>query len=553
MDRRETLTTLIGKRVSTPVAAPIKPPEDTTLAPYAGAWGFEQAAHLLRRAMFSPTLTQIKTAINKGLDATLEELLQELPLPEPPVNHYYRRDRFVAVGETWVDAPYDREDESVTYRNDSLRAWQMGLIFTEGVSIREKMTLFWHNHFAVNDIEDARYLYRYITLLRSNFLGNFRELVKEVTIDPAMLRFLNGTDNVKEAPNENYARELLELFTIGKGPFAGPGDYTNYTEQDVAEMARALTGWYENASTSGDRDKKVEAYFGLDAHDTGVKQLSHRFDNAIITNMGDQEYAHLVDIIFQKREVARFICRKLYRWFVYYKIDENIETNIIEPMAQLLIDNDYSIRPVVETLLRSEHFFHILSIGPMIKNPIDFVISLIKISEPTFSENLEYRYLSWYDYFKGAALMQMEYFFPPEVAGWKPYYQSPAFYRIWINASTLGFSMEFVDQTFYYYDDQDERVIKFDVLKFIKQLDDPYDPNKVIEGFAQILFPRPITAKQITALKEIILPGLPDYEWGVEYTDYEANPNDMQLANAIDTKLRELLSQMMKMAEFYLS
>lgn len=556
MDRRATLTTLMGKRPKEASPAPMMPPGgNATLTPYSGAWGYTQAAHLLRRAMFGPTYAQIKDYATKGLDATINQLFKELPLPEPPVNYNFEDDPNVPIGETWVDAPYSQSTNYRAYRNQSLRAWTMSLILTEGVSLREKMTLFWHNHFAVNTggINDPKYFYKYITTLRTNVWGNFRDLVKAITIDPTMLRFLNGNQNTKRAPNENYARELMELFTLGKGALAGPGDYTTFTEQDVLEMAKVLTGWRDRGYNALNASVPIEAYFQPNQHDTTIKQLSPRFNNVTINDMGDQEYVHLVDIIFQKAEVAKFISRKLYRWFVYYEIDAATEENIIAPMAQLLIDNDYDIKPALKALLKSEHFFDILNVGPMIKHPLDFIASAIKPTQVTFPPELARYYTVWYQLFRISPAMQMEYYNLPDVAGWKAYYQAPSYYRTWINASTLAPRMTYTNNlTGNGYNFGGFRV-RIDVLAFIKTIDDPYDPNHVVEEFTKILLPQPLTAEQLTALKEILLPGLPDYEWGIEYTDYEAEPTNTQLAKAIEAKLRSLFKAILTMPEFYLS
>ena len=120
-----------------------------------------------------------------------------------------------------------------------------------------------------------------------------------------MLRFLNGNTNTKQSPNENYARELLELFTIGRGPQVAEGDYTNYTEDDVVELAKALTGWKFKKLDTGE----TVSYFRKGQHDPTDKQLSHRFDNQIIQNGGENEYKTVVDIILNKKEVAKYICR----------------------------------------------------------------------------------------------------------------------------------------------------------------------------------------------------------------------------------------------------
>jgi hypothetical protein len=260
MDRRATLATLLGrtkqqKNARTASAAPVV----SGILPYAGPWEFEQAAHLLRRAMFGPNYQQIKDAVANGMDATVDQLLADLAMPDPPLNYNFNQDPNVPIGATWIDAPYSPTVNFLNYRYQSLFGWTIEQIFTEGVSIREKMTLFWHNHFvtASGIVVDTKFVYNYITLLRENSLGNFRELVKAITINPAMLRYLNGNQNNKFAPNENYARELLELFTIGKGELAGPGDYTNYTEEDVIEIARVLTGWIDTGYFTNNPDVEV--------------------------------------------------------------------------------------------------------------------------------------------------------------------------------------------------------------------------------------------------------------------------------------------------------
>ncbi|GAB4255270.1 MAG: hypothetical protein Kow0027_21900 [Saprospiraceae bacterium] len=554
MDRRTTLATLLGQKTET--AAP--PVVSSGLTPYTGSFEFQQASHLLRRTTFGPNYEMIKKAVNAGLDATLAELLADNPLPEPPLNYDFEEDPLVPVGETWVNATYPTgslKSMVRNYRSRSLRAWTFKQMIEEGTSIRETMTLFWHNHYVTGDINDPNFEYRYITLLRENALGNFRELTKKVTIDPAMLRYLNGNQNIAAAPNENYARELLELFTIGKGPLVGPGDYTNYTEQDVIQMARVLTGWRDRGYNSSNPDQPVDVEFRYNQHDQLPKLLSPRFDNAIINDMADQEYAYLVDLIFTKNECARFISRKLYRWFVYYVIDDNVEQNVIEPLAQIIIDNDYEIKPALDALLRSEHFFDMLSMGPMIKHPIDFMISALRNTNFSLSQfNLDQEYTILWNIFRlNSEGMQMVYFTPPSVAGWKAWYQEPSFYRTWINSATLNVRQNYTARIANSGYTGAGGVAKLDVLSFVASLDDPFDPNSLISEIASILFPQPISQEQKDALKGVLIPGLPDFEWTVEYSDYVNNPGDPNLEAAVEDKLRNLLTAMLSMPEFYLS
>jgi hypothetical protein len=559
MDRRATLATLLGKKASSSSSTLSEkqaqaPTVLSGLDPYTGPWGFEQAAHLLRRTMYGPTYSQFKDAVAGGLDATVSQLLADQPLPDPPVNYYYQNDPYVPLGETWIDAPYGIGDiPSLVARTQSLYAWTVGNVLNEGVSIREKMTLFWHNHFVTADINDPKFVYNYITLLRTNATGNFRELTKAITVNPSMLRYLNGNQNSASAPNENYARELLELFTVGKGELAGPGDYTTFTEQDVVEIAKVLTGWIDTGFNSISPSIEVGSLFLPFLHDVSTKQLSHRFNDAVITNAGDQEYRQLIDIIFEQDVVARFICRKLYRWFVYYEIDDVIEQNVIEPMAQCLIDNDYEIKPVLELFLKSSHFYDMLNVGPMIKNPIDFTLGIFKQYDVQIPSGLFQRYTAWLTIAGVFPQMQMEYYGPPDVAGWKAYYQAPAYYRIWINSVTLPIRMEATDLMVSFGFPVGGQTIRIEPLEFITTIDNAEDPNALIEEFAKILFPQPITENQKAYLKEILIPGLPDFEWTVEYTDYLSDPNNGALAASIDFKLRSLLKTMMNMPEYFLS
>jgi hypothetical protein len=523
------------------------------LQKFIGEWTPGTAAHLLRRTTFGPTLAEINEAHNLGLDASIQKLTQYPPLPNPPVNFRYAEDPNVPIGSTWIDAPYLAGENFQGYRRQSLAAWTLQQLATNGFSLREKMTLFWYNHFAIHQINDPKYLYKHVTLLRENALGNFKELVKAVTIDPAMLRFLNGNQNTRQAPNENYARELLELFTIGKGPQVGPGDYSNYTEADVIAIARILTGWRDLGYLTQNPDLTIHSVFVNARHDLSNKQLSARFDNTIIPNMGEQEYAHLVDVIFRQKEVARFICRKLYRWFVYYVIDEDIESTVIEPLAELLIVQGFEIQAVVENLLASTHFYDMLNRGPMIKHPLDFIAGLLRQFEVEVSEELEPQYTIFLRLYNRASDMEMDYYNPPAVAGWKAWYQEPAYYRFWINGATLpireDFTNEMAGNGIFYPGNR----LRIDVLHFLDNLSNPSDVNAVLEDCVLVLLPQKLTEQQTTALRDILLAGLSDRVWTHEYENYRNNPDDANTASSIEGKMRKLLETMLAMAEYYLS
>jgi uncharacterized protein (DUF1800 family) len=263
----------------------------STLAPYTGPWGYDQAAHLLRRCLFGPTRAEFLAAAGSSLATVLNGLLAAPAAPAPPLN-VSATDTSVAIGQPWTAETFSQTFEGP--RRTSLRDWWLGQQLNQGVTLTEKMTLFWHNHFVVelSDINDARMGYEYCRLLRQHALGNVKQLTKDVTVTPAMLRYLNGNQSTAGAPNENYGRELLELFTVGKGPLIGPGNYTNYTEADVQAAARVLTGWRDQATPP------VGSYFTASRHDNTAKVFSAAFGNASIAPNGSTEYQDLINLIF---------------------------------------------------------------------------------------------------------------------------------------------------------------------------------------------------------------------------------------------------------------
>ncbi|MBO2008454.1 DUF1800 family protein [Hymenobacter negativus] len=523
----------------------------TTLAPYTGTWGYAQAAHLLRRSLFGPTRSEILTAAGSTLTSVLNGLLTApATAPDPPLN-VSATDTSVPIGTTWTAQVFDQSFEGV--RRASLRDWWLGLLLNQNTTLVEKMTLFWHNHFVVEfgDINDARMGYEYVRLLRQHALGNFRQLTKDVTVTPAILRYLNGNQSTGGAPNENYGRELLELFTVGKGPLIGTGNYTNYTEADVQAAAKVLTGWRDLSTPP------VGSYFTASRHDTTTKVFSSAFGGASITSAGATEYQNLINLIFQQGETARFIVRKLYRWFVYYLIDAQVETDIIQPLATLLIQNNYDIAPVLRTLLSSEHFFDTLNVGCLIKSPLDFTVGMLRQMQVVFptSGNLTAQYVMW-DYINGLANVQQQTLGdPPNVAGWAAYYQTPQFHELWINAVTLPRRNQVTDLFISTGYTRSGVKIVIDVLALAQSLPaaTASDCNLLIDEFVRLMLPISLTANQVDFLKNTLLPGLPDFEWTVEWQQYLAAPTNTAKKAAVTTKLQAMLRALMGLAEYHLS
>lgn len=537
----------------------------TELTPFRGQWTESEARHLLRRTVFGSTNAMVKRSVSMGLSETLSTLFATLPMPAPPLKSIpdgtgsnRLDDPGAKYGETWVNASAFPNVNPPMYRNRVLRSrskslysWTILQIFESGMNIREKMALFWHNHFVVSQSVIPHREYEYYTLLRSHATGNVVQLTKEITVDTSMLIYLSGAENTNRAPNENYSRELLELFTVGKGPVAAPGDYTHYTEDDVLAMAEVLTGWRVSPVSN---PETLTASFDERRHSTGSKTLSHRFNNRVIVSNGADEYKDLIDVIFEQEECSKFICRNLYRWFVSSEITEHTEKTVIAEMATILRSSDYNIEPALRALLGSQHFFE--HTACLIKSPLDLVLSAsraLNVEPP--ADNLEARYNHAYNYYVMAADLEQALFQHPDVAGWKAYYQEPQRDKLWINNLLLPRRHEFCallvgGGRFTYNDEPYEVREPVQPLVILANVSNPGDVTELINGIAAQIFNYPINDKQVATLQEVLIPGLPDYEWTLEYNLYMQNPEDAGIRESISKKLLSLLSVMVRMSEF---
>ena len=519
-------------------------------------WSTKTAAHLLRRTMFGPTRAEIQQAASQSIDATLATLFAVQPLPNPPVGPAP-----LLSGQTWVNAPFDATNDG-TY-TAYLKAWWLGLMVSQGMSIREKMVLFWHNHFVseYTTVSDSRFMYKQLDLFRQNALGNFKQLTKLVSLDPAMLRYLNGDTNIVGHANENFGRELQELFTIGKGPEIAQGNYTNYTEDDVQAAARVLTG-YTDIGYRVTTNATIDSTFTASRHDSTNKQFSSAYGNRLIVGRtgtdGAKELDDLLDMIFSQTDtdgvsrVAKYMCRKLYRWFVYYDIDATTEQNVIVPLARTMMTNNFEVQPVLDSLFRSANFYDDNNIGCVIKNPIDFIVGTVRqlgITLPVLTDTSYYR--PYNDLRSRAANLQLDLLDPPNVAGWQAYYQVPDFYELWISTTTLPLRGQFTDLLF-----TGVSGLTLDRLAFAKTMGTPGDPFKLIADLADALFPISLTQSQKDYLmyNAMGLKLMDEYEWTAVWNAYWA-PGGQTTANKNNAlkSLDPLLKFLFRMAEFQLS
>ena len=520
---------------------------------YKGEWKTAQISHLLKRTMFGSSPDDIAYFQKKTVSQTIDELLATPSPVEPPLNYYdtadYKDPQGIKFGETWVNAIYG--DGTVnSRRRASYKYWWAIQMATQKRNINEKMVLFWHNHFAteINDVDDARFVYVHNTVLRKYSMGNFKDFVRQITLDPAMLRYLNGRLNTKNAPDENYGRELQELFSIGKGPGS------LYTEQDVKEAAKALTGWRINATT-------YQSYFDSTKHSAVSKQFSSFYNNTLIAGRtgataGDMELDDLLTMIFAQGEVAKFMVRKLYRWFVYYEIDAVTENNVIAPLADIFRNNNYAILPVLSALFKSEHFFDSLNQGCVIKTPADLVIGSMRefsVSMPMASD-WDTSYGHWNTLYSLMNNQGLKLHDPPNVAGMPAYYQEPLFHEIWISSDSLPKRNQFTDIMTNSGYTRNAFKMQFDFIAFAKTLPNPGNPNDLIDDTIKRIYRISVSPQLKQQMKtQLLLSNQQyDYYWTNAWADYIANPIVANY-NIVNTRLKDLFRYLMNLSEYQLS
>ncbi|MFM2206997.1 MAG: hypothetical protein RL213_972 [Bacteroidota bacterium] len=524
----------------------------TGLAPYTGPWTLSEVKHLLRRTVFGANKSDCNYFLQQGMAASVAELLTPpSSVPSPPlyVNSATYNDPNVPFGQTWVNAPYDATANAA--RRNSLRAWWTGLMIDPGRSVRERMVLLLHSIFVVEiaGVFDARYAYTYLATLRQYALGNYKDLTRAITLDPAMLRYLNGYLNSATAPDENYGRELQELFTVGKDSSGLP----YYTEDDVQAAARVLTGYRINFLTG-------TSYFDSLRHDTGNKQFSAYYNNTVIYGQtgaaGANELDDLLNMIFARPEVALNICRKIYRHFVYYSIDAAAETDVIQPLAVIFRNNNYELLPVLQALLSSEHFYDMANRGAIIKPPVDFAVGLCRdfeVSFPSGTDPLE-QYTLWQRIHTQAGTMGQIIGDPPDVAGWPAYYSAPQYHELWINASTLPARSVFVDRMLSTGYSSGAFTILFDTVAYTATMDQPGDPDLLVQEVLDRHYCFDVSQTLKDYLKNILLSGqTQNYYWTNAWDDYTNNPSDPTFRMIVETRLNGMYSYVMKLAEYHLS
>lgn len=550
------------------------------LQPYTGPFGTPELRHLLRRTLFGASSADMAHFAGMPLNDVVDELLTFTNDTTPPIKAYTALDGSnnpdpslidpdVPFGSTWTTVVRnpDLQPNPNPKRVESFQRWWTGLLVGQARNIREKMVLFWHTNLATQAsvVQLAEPLYNMNQLLRTQCLGNFRSMMYDVTVDAAMLFYLNGYLNTNLAPDENYGRELMELFTLGVD--------TGYTEEDVHAAARVLTGWTVQLQNAGTPTFPTVIFIPF-LHDSTDKQFSAFFNNTVIQgqtgpNAGTVEINALLDMIFAKEEVSRFIVRKLYHFFVHGEINAAVETDVIEPLAQLFRDNATApdqLRTVMHALLTSDHFFSMDVRGCMISSPVDFGIGTLRELQLPMPgpAQFEAQYYLWGNIFLLLYLMGQGISEPPNVAGWVAYYQGPLYDGIWMDSGTYVYRQTVYQVVSYlglstpnnlYQPDSRNLQFTVDYLALSEQFTTPENPNALVSQAAELLFRVDVSQAVKDQLKTsyLLLGQQADHYWTDAYLAYLADPNTQDpTAQLVPTLLMGLFLDMQGAAEHQL-
>jgi uncharacterized protein (DUF1800 family) len=351
-------------------------------------WGRKWVAHLYRRAAFGASRAELLEAVRLGPERTLDRLLSGDPQAED-------------IQEALNDVGRVAAGQSI----EQLAGWWVYCMWHTPHPLREKLTLFWHDHFATSDdkVQSPPLMFRQNSLLRRHSLGKFGPFLQAISKDPAMLVWLDSNRNVKGKPNENYAREVMELFSLGVG---------NYTEKDIREAARAFTGWHT---------ERGDFTFVAAAHDGGVK--------TVLGQTGAWDGGDVVRIVLQQQAAACFLVRKLYRFLISEAADP--PAALLEPLCESFRKSDYDIAALVRTMLASRIFYSAHAFRQRVKGPVEYVLGAVRAVYLRLGEgDRDFRPLPTQALAVRIAAMGQRLFAPPNVKGWPGG-------RAWLNTSTM--------------------------------------------------------------------------------------------------------------------
>ena len=379
----------------------------------AAPMGPADARHLLGRIGMGPTLGEVDAYARLSRGEAVGRLLAEArtaagAAPPAWVNEPVTPQRSLRDASVEQRRAFQQQEVS---RGFELRAWWLGEMLATASPLTERMTLFWHNHFTSSQqkVRFTQLMYRQNQLLREHALGNFATLLHAVSRDPAMVIYLDNASNRRDKPNENFAREVMELFTLGEG---------HYGETDIREAARAFTGWSIDPETAAFRWRPF-------IHDTGEK--------TVLGRRGNFDGDAVLDILLEQPQAAQWIIGKLWREFVAPDFDRVEDRAEVARIARVFRDSRYDIRVALRELLLSEAFWAEDNRATLVKSPVDFVVGTLRQFDVRVSDAMPFALVT--------AGLGQNLFSPPNVKGWPGG-------EAWINSATLLSRKQFVERLF---------------------------------------------------------------------------------------------------------
>ena len=400
-------------------------------------WDLRKVAHLHRRAGFGATRAELRRDLEAGPGESVRRLLEPTDAS--------------AEEQGILDGLRSGAIGSADPRR--LRAYWLYRMLFGGDPLRERLTLFWHGHFATSlaKVDSVSAMAAQVEALRERALGDYAGLLEAMTADPAMLVWLDGGTSKRDRPNENFAREFLELFTVGPGP---------YTEADIREAARAFTGWRPEGGRQTVDDADPRFVYEPQSHDDGPKTFFGR--------TGPWKADEIIRITLERPEAARHLARKLYRAFVAEDVEPGPER--IEPLAEVLRSSGYSIKRTMEVILRSRHFYSASAYRRRVKSPAEFTIGLVRVLDvPRTKVNLLAAA-------SACGRQGQELYAPPNVKGWDGG-------KTWINSATLLQRLNWTSDVVW--GDPETGVPPFDPIAWAESNDVP--PKEAAGAFAELL------------------------------------------------------------------
>ena len=567
--------------------------ENLSLEPYKGDFGIDQKKHLLNRSLVGFSRAHYAELENLTLEESLDLIFNPEEISPPKYNFYNQFTKeviesrsvdqvdrdvtpwLIQPGEPWVENPVNKFACHPALEF-SLESWLIQNCIEQKTSIHWKLFLCILNiipmHVGIGFGPKAGY--QFLNTILSHCFASYKDLIYQITIDPCMLVYLNLHISQKDNPDENYARELQELYTVGKGKDS------NFTENDVKEISKLLTGWRikhffpkQNNYAKG----PLESIFDPENHDSSDKILSAFYMNSVVKGRkgpdGSRELNDLIDIIFETNEASKYLARRLYQFFINPLIPDEVEKNIITPLANIIKENNYNLANALKVLLGSKHFFDVNNYGSMIKDPLTFQAQIFKeiflkaiddypvtphseksllLSDPVTREFYIYNMIR-----ANNSKMGYDILHSPSVSGFVPYYQAPAYDMFWINSLTLQTKTHIAEQFgrgyFHTYlmgaprSDKDGMNIKLPFV--ILEYNNPQNLDQLIEEISFRLLGSEIPNEAKSRIKESVLVGKNESYWTEYYNEFKNNPNNWR---PFSQKLSEIFVQIIQLGEAYI-